>query len=227
MDREILDHAGSYLVRGPVYDVAELRGSLWLRQTTANRLGCVAYVEQHLNGHTNPDINYAMAICARNASSKSVEWAKRYTELVAEHFEMPDRGVVVGPRRGSYNVKLTRCPAFLAEPGFISNPEFAGIVVTGEGLDALAFCLVQSIRDHFPGGGLIGLSVGHRYRGKADPGAPVYDDPNEEEDPEWDDEAEIADGIIRAAVEMLVAVGVDSVPPESEAHDGETRNANA
>lgn len=188
------------------FTVHQARGNLTARQIGANRAGCIAYAEQHLNATTNPAINYALAIVARDASERSKDWARTYTRIVSATFGHPDRGVSIGPPRGSYNVKLCKCPAILLEPGFVSNPEFAAIARTGEGIDALATCLVDSIVECFPQGGLVGLSVGHMYRGKDDPGAPVYEH-EALHDPDFDDEAELNDAIVIAATEMLEAFG--------------------
>jgi hypothetical protein len=100
---------------------------------------------------------------------------------------------------------MWRCPAFLAEPAFLSNPEFSRFVRTGEGTEAVARCLASTIAYWFPHGGLVGLSVGHAYRGNRDPGAPANRQEGAE-NPAYDDEAEIADGIVNLATELLVAV---------------------
>lgn len=187
------------------YPVHNARGTLTARQQAGNAAGCVCYAEQHLNAVRNPRINHAMAIVAANASERSKDWARTYTRIVSGEFGHPDRGVSIGPPLGSYNVKLMRCPAILLEPGFVSNAEFAAIARTGEGIDALAGCLVDSIVQCFPEGGVVGLSVGHMFRGKADPGAPV----NEQEglhDPDFDDEAELNFAICWAATDMLEVI---------------------
>jgi hypothetical protein len=194
------------------YTVHQARGNLTVRQHEANKAECICYAEQHLNATTNPKVNYALAIVAANASEQSKDWARTYTRIVSFEFGHPDRGVSIGPPRGSYNVKLTKCPAILLEPGFVSNPEFAAIVRTGEGIDALARCLVRSIEECFPVGGLVALSVGHMYRGKPDPGAPVFE-PDGLHDPEFDDEAELNDAIIVSATEMLLAIGEEVQEP--------------
>lgn len=183
------------------FSVYQARGPLYQRQMGANKAGVVAYVEQHGNATTDPRVNYAMAIVAPNASAKSKAWAKSYTRICAQEFGIKDCGVTIGGR-GSYNTQFLSTPAFLAEPGFLSNPDFARVVRTGEGIDALANCLVRSICEHFDCG-MIGLSVGHKYRDKPDPGARVHQEPGTE-DPAWDDEAEICDAVIEAATEMLL-----------------------
>jgi hypothetical protein len=172
---------------------------------TANKAGVVAYVEQHLNATTDRGTNYAMVIVAPTAGKLTKAWGKTYTSLIAKEFGTRDLGVISGGR-GTFNLKFIKAPALLLEPGFVSNPEFAAIVRTGEGQDALARCLVESIKQHFDGG-LIGLSVGHMYRGTGDRGAPVYE-PDGYEDAAWDDEGEICDAVINVASEMLIATAV-------------------
>src|SRR5690606_41260228 len=97
---------------------------------------------------------------------RSRAMAREYTRLCALEFGTRDGGVLVG-HRGLGNVVNAGCPQVLAEPGFVSNPEFAAIARTGEGLDALARCLVQAIRTHIPGG-LVGLDVWQNHLGKSD-----------------------------------------------------------
>ena len=49
-------------------------------------------------------------------------------------------------------------------PLFFTTPEHAEIIKSINGLLALAEVLADSIRTMFPGGGLIALSVGHKYK---------------------------------------------------------------
>lgn len=205
-----------------IYQVHHARGSLWVRQQAATKAGCQCYAEQHCNAHTNHSINYAMAICDANSSERSRDWARTYTRMVSEAFGHPDRGVLVYGGRGAYNVRIVACPAVLLEPGFVSNPEFADAVRTGEGIDMLALCLARSIRDCFPdpAGGPVGLSAGHAYRGKPDPGAPTYDKGQADTDTKLDDETELNIAIVDAAGGMLERGyepnDADTEPPPTE-----------
>jgi hypothetical protein len=171
----------------------------------------------------SPKTNYVMCVLDSNASQASKDWAKRYCELFAKAFDIPNRGTLVHSGRGSDNVRFMRCPAILTEGGFISNPEFAKIIRTGEGIEAAAGALVQSIRDCFPDGGLVGLSAGHAYRDKPDPGAPAGDKGERDEtgaliDPDFSDETSMNIAITDMAAELLVgnAVKTDPAPPPSE-----------
>jgi hypothetical protein len=202
MTTEVIDSHGSFIVRGPRYSVLQCRGPVSHRQQLARRSGCRAYVEQHLNAAGSVSPNYSTAIVGPGCE-RSRAMAREYTRLCAAEFRIRDGGVLVG-HRGFGNVANAGCPHFLAEPGFVSNPEFAGIARTGEGIDAMARCLAQAIRTHIPGG-LVGLSVGHKYRETPDPGAPVYVPPGAPRDGYlW--EADIADAIVTAATELLVSI---------------------
>jgi hypothetical protein len=183
------------------FQVHQARGPLYQRQMGCNAAGCVAVAEQHLNAHTDKSAQGAMVIVAPTAGKVTRAWGKTYTALIAKEFGIRDLGIISGGR-GTYNLKFLKAPALLLEPGFVSNPEFAHIARTGEGQDALARCLVESIKQHFDGG-LVGLSVGHMYRGTGDKGAPVHQDQGAE-DPAWDQEAEICDAVVNVAAEMLV-----------------------
>jgi hypothetical protein len=190
-------------IDGKHWHVWRARGPLYQRQVDANDAGCIAAVEQHLNSSTNKIANYTCALVTGNASVRSREWAKDYTARVAREFSIRDAGVVVDAPRGMFNIKFYRCPAILLESGFVSNHNFANRIQIGEGIDALAACLVDSICAMFPDGGLVALSVGHLYRGTGDQGAPVNDE-GDAPDPAFNTEGELNDAIITTAEEMLV-----------------------
>jgi hypothetical protein len=191
-------------IDGKHWHVWRARGALRQRQLDANAAGCIAAVEQHLNSVVDTSINYATALVAGNGSAKSKEWARDYVARVAVEFGVRDAGIVTGPLpRGEGNLKHYSCPAMIVEPGFISNKEFADRIQSGEGIDALARILVDSICGLFPDGGLVALSVGHLYKGTGDQGAPVNDE-GDELDPAFDAEGELCDAIITSTEEMLL-----------------------
>jgi len=190
-------------IEGRHWHVWRARGPLYQRQIDANRAGCVAALEQHLNSTTDKKINYSTALIAKNGSDKSKVWGRDYIARVSKEFGTKNAGIVVGPPRGEYNLKFYRCPAILLEPGFISNYMFANVVQGGEGIDELAECAVDSICEMFPDGGLVSLSVGHLYRGTPDSGAPVNDE-DDEADPKFDTEGELNDIIVTSMEEMLL-----------------------
>jgi hypothetical protein len=208
-------------VDGKHWHVWRARGPLDQRQVDANNAGCIAAVEQHLNSSTNKDANYSMVLVTKNASFRAKAWGADYTTRVAHEFNIRDAGVVIDAPRGMYNIKFYKCPAILLESGFVSNHNFANRIQIGEGIDALAACLVDSIVAMFPDGGLVALSVGHLYRGTGDHGAPVNDE-GDAPDPAFDTEGELNDAIITAAEEMLVLrlppqeAPTDPAPPPSE-----------
>lgn len=186
--------------KGKRFDVLRPVGSVADCKKLARQYNCIAYVEQHLNATSGVDTNYSLAIVGPDCP-RSVAMAKQYTELCAKEFNIKNGGVLVGAR-GHGNVYGAGCPHFLAEPGFISNPRFAGIARTGGGIDAMARCLTDVLVTHFPNGGRVALVAGHRDRGTGDPGAPVYMRPDETRDGYlW--EADIADAIVVAATKML------------------------
>ncbi len=204
-------------IDGKYWHVWRARGPLYQRQIEANRAGCVAAFEQHLNSTTDKDVNYAMAIVAKNASEKSKAWGRDYIDRVVKEFGNKKGGLSIGPPRGEYNIKFYRCPAILLEPGFVSNYLFANVAQGGEGIDALARVLVDSVCEMFPGGGLISCSVGHLYRGTPDSGAPVNDE-DDEIDPAFNTEGEINDIVVTSIEEMLLLrepdqTLVSTVPP--------------
>lgn len=60
-------------------------------------------------------------------------------------------------------------PAILLEPLFASNPQHADIIRSDDGQARLALILCDSIQRFFPKGGLIGFSVGHKYKPRNPP----------------------------------------------------------
>lgn len=214
----VLDDFGSRVYHGRGrFDVLDARGPVFgpthHRQRLANdvgRVGCVCYVAGHLNavavkpGKAHPAQAVFAVMHARHVPhaplGAAYAWAEDYTRRVAGIMQIRDDGVIVGGP-GSGNVAHVSCPAMLIEPGFISDPEYAARLRTGEGIDALGRALAQSIIAAFPEGGIVALSNDHAYRGNSDTGAPVAG----AEDPAWDSEIELVGPYLGAAKEILLA----------------------
>jgi len=108
-------------------------------------------------------------VVSRNASAKSREWGRDYARRVSAATGDPvrhpeDGGLLPGGYngRGDFNLRLTAMPAILGEPLFVSDPHQARFARSIEGVEALAGALAASIRENFPEGGLVALSVGHK-----------------------------------------------------------------
>jgi hypothetical protein len=156
------------------------KGDYRERQEQANADQCDAYVEQHFNSSTSPTASYAVVITGSNASQTSRNWGRWYAQAVARDFNVGvggDQGILVGgfDGRGDFNLRFTDMPAILLEPLFASNPRQAEWIRSDDGQARLARILCDSIRRFFQSGGLIGLSVGHKYKRSApgDRGAPL------------------------------------------------------
>jgi len=178
------------------YSIYWARGDYRERQQDANEAKCVGFVEAHFNSTTSAKANYCLAIVGGNASRTSRNWAKAWTKAIAAEFGIPNGGVLVGPKRGDYNVRYTTMPAILLEPMFVSNPEQAEIAKSEDGQKRLARVLVDSIRRFFPDGGKVAFSVGHKFKRKRpnDRGAPVHGGG-------W--EADLAESVLEYAAAML------------------------
>jgi len=150
------------------------------RQRQANIDNCVAYVEHHFNSTEGKKANYTCVVTGSNASSTSKAWGRLYCKLVSEEFGTKNKGLLIGGYRGrgNHNLYYTNMPAILLEPLFVSNPEQAALIKTEEGQERLARCLVKSIKEIFPDGGLIGFSIGHKG---VNAGAPVHGGGQEEQ----------------------------------------------
>lgn len=186
------------------YKVRFYEGEYFTRQREANKDKCVAYVEHHFNSSTSPAANYSVVITGANASETSQNWGRWYAKAVADAFDAPlggEQGIMVGGYggRGDYNLKFTDMPAILLEPLFGSNAQQAAIIRSAEGQTKLAKILCASIKQFFPAGGLIGFSVGHKYKTSApnDRGAAVMG---------GGAEADYAEVVLLNAKDMLEAV---------------------
>ncbi len=156
------------------------KGDYRERQEQANADRCAAYVEHHFNSSTSPSASYAVVITGANASQTSRNWGRWYAQAVAREFNLSaggDQGILVGgfDGRGDFNLRFTDMPAILLEPLFASNPRQAEWIRNDDGQARLARILCDSIRRFFQSGGLVGFSVGHKYKRSApnDRGAAV------------------------------------------------------
>lgn len=152
-----------------MYTVKFYKGDYARRQREANEDGCAAYVEQHFNSVSDKTANSTFVITGANASETSRDWGRWYASAVSSRFDIPiggDNGIVVGgyDGRGDFNLRFTNMPAILLEPMFASNPEHAEWIRSDDGQASLAEILVKSVQRFFPGGGQVGLSVGHKYK---------------------------------------------------------------
>ena len=164
-----------------MYKVKFYRGDYPQRQFQANEDNCVGYVEQHFNSSSSPSANYAVVITGYNASQTSKNWGRWYSQAVSKEFDVPiggDNGIKVGgyDGRGDYNLRFTDMPAILLEPLFASNPRHAEWIRSQSAQIRLAQIICDSIQRFFQTGGLIGFSVGHKYKTQnpSDRGAAVY-----------------------------------------------------
>jgi len=164
-----------------MYEVRFYKGDYKARQLQANKDNCIAYVEQHFNSSPSPNTNYAVVVVGSNASDSSKNWGKWYAQEAAKKFGLQvggQDGILPGGYngRGDGNLTYTKMPAILLEPFFVSNPQGAEVVRSEDGQISLATILTRSIQQFFPKGGIVGFSVGHKYKTSrpSDRGAAVY-----------------------------------------------------
>lgn len=199
-----LDEYGSHIVQGDLFSVLHARGPVFSpsyhRQVLANKAGARFYIEGHLNAGP-PAANYGFSALARR-DDLTERIARTLATRVSEGLDVRPSASLIGAR-GAGNIGRVSCPAILWEPGFITHRPFQRVISTGEGIDALGRILAETIRDYFPTGGVIALSVGHAYRGRQDPGALV---PKEfQPDPAFDTESELVEAYLLATAERLLS----------------------
>jgi hypothetical protein len=164
-----------------MYSVKFYKGDYHNRQVQANQDKCVAYIEHHFNSSSDVAAGYSVVITGSNASQTSMNWGRWYAAAVSREFGIPiggEQGIVVGGygSRGDHNLKFTDMPAILVEPLFASNPQHSGWIRSDDGQERLARILCESVQRFFQKGGLLGFSVGHKYKtsNTRDRGASVY-----------------------------------------------------
>ena len=192
-----------------MYEVRFYKGEYKGRQDQANSDGCIAYVEHHFNSSSSPAANYTVVITGANASQMSRNWGRWYAAAVAREFNIPmggDQGIMVGgyDGRGGYNLQFTNMPAVLLEPLFASNPQHAQWIASETGQARLARILCDSLQRFFPKEGIIGFSVGHKYKVSSpnDRGAAVFGGG-------W--EADYAEAVLNKTKTLLE--GIEHLPP--------------
>lgn len=161
----------------PTYRIKFYKGDYSARQRSANADRALCYIEQHFNSVANREAAYTHAKVATNASKTSEAMARFYAARVSKEFGTKigfGDGVDAGGR-GNGNLVYTAMPAILLEPLFCSNPSQAGVIRSEGGQQRLAQCVADTVKEFFPGGGLIAFSVGHKYKTSApnDRGAAV------------------------------------------------------
>ena len=203
-----------------MYRVQQYRGDYFERQDQANRDECICYVEHHFNSSSSLSANYTVVITGSNASQTSKNWGRWYARAVSREFGLPlggDNGIKVGGYggRGDFNLRHTDMPAILLEPLFASNPRHAQWIRSSEGQQQLAQILVESIQRFFQKGGLVGFSVGHKYKRSKpnDRGAEVYGGGNE---------ADFAEAVLQKAQVLLEDIQVCQEERTIQVIQGET-----
>lgn len=188
-----------------MYEIRFYKGDYLARQKAANADKCVAYVEHHFNSSSSETANYSVVVTGSNASQTSKNWGRWYARAVAHEFDVRlggSDGILVGgfEGRGDYNLRFTDMPALLLEPLFASHPQSAQLIKSEDGQQRLATILCDSIMRFFPNGGLIGFSVGHKYKttNPNDRGAAIYG---------GGVEADYAELVLEKAKHLLEAIG--------------------
>lgn len=154
------------------YQIRFYKGDYPARQRAANNDKAIVYIEQHFNGGSET-ASYALANVATNAGAQSKGIAANYVKAICDAFgvlpannDFAKNGVSIGgyKLRGNGNLSATNMPAVLLEPLFATNPKYAALIRTDEGQLKLAKALADTIKAHFPNGGLVAFSVGHKYK---------------------------------------------------------------
>lgn len=159
------------------YSVVWLRGDYvdhHDRQEQAGDAGCVLAIDFHFNQFDDANARGA-EVWHKPGDDKSYRFALAVKEVYTTLGLPPHGDEVVKQATASTTSGFIRhypCSAVLLEPLFISNRAQASWIHNHAHLLAFGAGLVAAIKEVFPGGGLIGLSIGHRgKRNDIDTGA--------------------------------------------------------
>jgi hypothetical protein len=191
------------------------------RQRFANEQGADLYIELHFNAsaYDKPGTqdNPASVLVADNASLTSKSIANRLAFVVSEALGYPNRGVDILPRdrRGYWNLYYTNMPAVLTELLYVSDKEQAEFAMSKAGQRELAAMHFEVIKEHFPAGAKVAISIGHKYKvGQPhDRGAPLN---SEVDNPKGMAEADCAEAV---AWELIRLFETYKEGEESEVED--------
>jgi hypothetical protein len=188
------------------YTVRFYKGDYAARISSANFDRVMCYVEQHFNSSGGAEANFARVTVSANAPALTNTWGQWYATAVSAALEIPDHGlnVVSYPTQGYSHLRQADMPAVVCEPCFLSNPVGALLAVTR--IDDLAAILVESIQRHFPKGGMVAFSVGHKY-------VPSTTSDRGGVTPDGQTEGDLAEQVLLKAKELLEAIVIET--PES------------
>ena len=125
------------------------------RQLFANEQNADVYVEFHFNAsaYDKPGTqdNPASVLVCDNASQKSRDMAKDFSDAMSSAYGYPNRGVVELKRRSDgsadrayYNLYYTKMKAFLLEPLYVSDAEQSSVALSEEGQKSIASIFYES-----------------------------------------------------------------------------------
>lgn len=151
------------------------------RQLYANARGADCYIEGHYNANLydkpGTQDNPASCLVASNSGTKTREMAAFFAAQVSQTFGYPNGGCVVTEPgdAGYWNLYYVKGNSLLLEPLYVSDPEQALMAQSELGQDRIAEIINGMVRKFYPDGGVIALSVGHKYKVSSpyDRGAPV------------------------------------------------------
>ena len=156
-----------------MYKVKFYKGWYKSRQLKATQDKACIYIEQHLNSVESCKPNYCMTLVKKGCNDQTKMFAAKYCDCVVKRLGIPlynKTGIkgVISSDRGYGNLAYSKMTALLLEPFFLSSEEMQALITT-DWLWVkvqLVEALYETIKVFFPDGGLIALSVGHKYKPK-------------------------------------------------------------
>jgi hypothetical protein len=155
-------------VTGSRYPVVWLRGDYVRpnldRQAQAEQAGCALALDFHFN--SNGSSASGGEIWHKPGDDASHQLALALRDALAQ-VGLPLRNPAVRSATGNTRAGFVRhypCPAVLLEPLFVSNPTQAAWIHNNGHLLALGEAIAAAVKAALPTGGVVGLSVGHRYK---------------------------------------------------------------
>jgi peptidoglycan hydrolase-like protein with peptidoglycan-binding domain len=148
------------------YSVLIPKGDYPSRNRSANSAGAVLYIDHHFNSGPTSASYCLMEVSSSVSYARSLNLAAILGNNLSSVIGNKNNGVKAlrSGERGHVCIGACKMPAVISESLFVSNPTQAGWIKNPENRQRFAEAEAAAIRQFAPGGGLVALSVGHKYK---------------------------------------------------------------
>jgi hypothetical protein len=150
----------------PKYSVIIPKGDYPPRNRSANAAGAKIYIDHHFNS-----AGATASYCLMETSTTVVPAPSRalgalmgkYMSAAIGNKNVGVKAIAPGSR-GHVCIGQCKMPCVISEPLFVSNPTQAAWIKVPANRQKLAEAEARAIMEYLPNGGIVALSVGHKYK---------------------------------------------------------------